>query len=111
MNLLSISSKKSKKPKSQNQNKIIDDDVDLTLNNESNEILSESDNENEIDLNNSLKPKIHFQIISRTTISIEFQPSSSINDKCESIMVKKWRVFSRGTKTLVSSIQRIPRTI
>lgn len=106
--LLSISSKKNKKPKTQNQNKIIDDDVDLTLNNESNELLSESDNENEIDLNNSLKPKIHFQIISRTTISIEFQPSSSINDKCESIMVKNGAYFQEELKLWLAPFKEYP---
>ena len=57
--------------------------------NDDNESLAEEESEvsdDELDLDD-IRPKIHFQLISRTTISIEFQPLNSSTMEIESLLV------------------------
>ena len=90
--------------------------------NDDNESLAEEESEvsdDELDLDD-IRPKVHFQLISRTTISIEFQPLNSSTMEIESLLVKNgayfqkdlqiWLVPFKEYPSLFSKFQKYKRT-
>lgn len=63
--------------------------------------------DDELDLDD-IRPKIHFQLISRTTISIEFQPLNSSTMEIESLLVKNGAYFQEDLQIWLVPFKQYP---
>lgn len=95
--------------KSTNKKVIIDEEENLNISGlDSIEQYSESKFKEFLQIKS---PKMHFQLVSNSSISIEFEPANSINDEAENILVQHGATFDEEMKIWFSSFKTYPQLL